>query len=81
MSKDSDGSPRRLRERMRRSITGLERRGGFEGLENVPPPTPSQVPVVVVDGVPVKPEIVPAKNNPLAPSDPPVAHPSESKEG
>ena len=80
MGKDSDGSPRRLRELLRR--IGIERRGGFEGLENVPPPTPSQVPVVVVDGVPVKPEIVPAKNNPLAPSDPrPVAHPPESKEG
>ena len=52
MGKDSDGSPRRLRELLRR--IGIEHRGGFEGLENVPPPTPSQVPVVVVDGVPVK---------------------------
>ena len=66
MRKDSDGAQRRLRDCMRRSLrrTRLERRSGFEGLESVPPPTSSQVPVVVVDGVPVKPEIVPANSPP-----------------
>lgn len=47
---------------------GLRHRGGFEGPETVPPLTASQIPLVMVDGVLVKPELVPA-DSPVQPSE------------
>lgn len=54
MSKDAEPHRKRFLERFR--STG---RGGFEGPEYVPPLKQEQVPLVLVDGVPVRPKIAP----------------------
>ena len=57
MSKGSRGPQERFPARLGRG--GLQRRGGFEGPQEIGPPTPDQLPkVIVVDGVPVEPEVV-----------------------
>ena len=72
MSKDSSGLRERFRTRFVRG--GLQRRsglegGGFEGPQEIGPPTPDQFPkVIVVDGVTVEPEVV-LLEGPAPPSD------------
>lgn len=57
MSKNAEVRPKRFLERF--GGTRLQRRGGFEGPEYVPPLKQEQVPIILVDGVPVRPKIVP----------------------
>lgn len=62
MSKKADGPRGGFRERFRGAR--IHRRGGFEGDENVPPLKPDQVPLVVVDGVAVRPKIAATDSTP-----------------
>lgn len=76
MSKDVEGPRRRFLERFRARrrdparFYGARHRGGFEGPENVPPLQPHQVPLVLVDGTWVRPEIAPADSTPAPPGRP-----------
>lgn len=78
MGKDAERHRKRFLERFRG--TGLQRRGGFEGPEYVPPLKQEQVPLVLVDGVPVRPKIVPADSAVEPPSSRPVSELPEAKE-
>ena len=57
MSRDSSGPRERFLARLGR-VDG-HRRAGYEGPQEIGPPTPDQLPkVIVVDGVTVEPEVV-----------------------
>lgn len=84
MSKDVEGPRRRFLERFRARrrdparFRGVRHRGGFEGPENVPPLQPHQVPLIVVDGIAVRPEIAPADSTPVPPGRPAGAGAAQS---
>lgn len=79
MSKNADDPRGCFLRRFRGGGARLHRRGGFEGPENVPPLKPDQVPVIVVDGVPVRPKIVPVDSTPVSTDSEPVSEPPEAQ--
>lgn len=79
MSKNADGPRGRFLERLERFRGARVQRGGFEGPENVPPLKPDQIPVIIVDGVPVRPKIVPAESASVPADSEPASDPPKAK--